>query len=210
MKQYLKFAVYLYVLMGIFAAHAGPSEDFFRAVNVDNAGLVKELLGRGLDPNAPSEKGQTGLYLALRDGSPKAAAVLMADPRTQIDLPNASDETPLMMAALRGEKQLAQALLDRGAKLNRPGWTPLHYAASGPHTDLVALLLARGAEVEARSPNGTTPLMMAARYGSDDSVDLLLKQGASRQTRNIQNLNAADFAKLGGREPLAARLLPPP
>jgi uncharacterized protein len=206
MKLYSKFIAYLIVATAVSTASAGSYEDFFRAVNVDNAGLVKDLLARGFDPNSASEKGQTGLYLALRDGSPKVAEALMADPRTLIDAPNASDETPLMMAALRGQLELATRLLDRGAKLNRPGWTPLHYAATGPETPVVAMLLTRGAEIESRSPNDTTPLMMAARYGHEDSVNLLLAKGASLQARNDQGLNAADFARLGGRERLAARL----
>jgi ankyrin repeat protein len=50
--------------------------------------------------------------------------------------------------------------------------------------------------------------MMAARYGPEDSVDLLLSRGASLSARNIQGLGAADFARLGGREKLAARLAP--
>jgi ankyrin repeat protein len=69
-------------------------------------------------------------------------------------------------------------------------------------------LLGRGATLEAPSPNGTTPLMMAARYGPESTVNLLLSFGASLTARNIQGLTAADFARLGGRDKLAARLTP--
>ena len=68
------------------------------------------------------------------------------------------------------------------------------------------VLLARGARVDARSPNGTTPLMMAAQYGPEDSVSALLKQGADVRLRNDLNLGPADFAQRGAREALAARL----
>jgi len=37
-----------------------------------------------------------------------------------------------MMAALRGSLEWTQRLIERGAAINRDGWTPLHYAASGP------------------------------------------------------------------------------
>jgi ankyrin repeat protein len=50
--------------------------------------------------------------------------------------------------------------------------------------------------------------MMAARYGPEATVDRLLAAGASLTARNIQGLNAADFARLGGRDKLAARLAP--
>jgi ankyrin repeat protein len=208
MKRLLKFWIYLVAALAFSAARAGAYEDFFRAVNVDNADTVKTLLARGFDPNAASENGQVGLFLALRDGSPKVAAALLADARTAPDVVNASGETPLMMAALRGNVEWTERLLGRGAKLNREGWTALHYAATGPATDVVVLLLGRGATLEAPSPNGTTPLMMAARYGPESTVNLLLSAGASLAVRNIQGLTAADFARLGGRDKLAARLTP--
>ena len=206
MKQYLRYVVYLTVFIVYSSARAAPVDDFFRAVGVDNALTVQELLSRGFDPNAISEKGQPALYLAMLEGSSKVATALLADARIKIDAPNASDESPLMAAALRGRLQWAQHLIDRGAQLNRSGWTPLHYAAAGPEPQVVALCLDKGAVLEARSPNGTTALMMAARYGAEGSVDLLLARGANLQARNVQGLTAADFANLGGRERLASRL----
>jgi ankyrin repeat protein len=71
---------------------------------------------------------------------------------------------------------------------------------------VVELLLARGAAVDAVSPNGSTPLMLAARYGSEESVNLLLARGADAARRNERQLRAADFARLAGREALAVRL----
>ena len=210
MKLSFKFAAYLFVAFGFCAAHAGSYEDYFRALKIDNAGAVSDLLARGFDPNAPDEKGQTGLHLAMRDGSSKVAAVLLAHPALRVDAPNANDETALMLAALKGQVEAAQRLLDRGAAVNRPGWAPLHYAATGPEPRLVALLLERGAQVDAPSPNGSTALMMAARYGSDDSAFLLLAKGASTSARNQKDMNAADFARSVGRDALAAKLAPAP
>lgn len=206
LTKYFRYLAYLIVVLGFSVARADTAVDFFRAVNVDDAGAVKALLARGFDPNTPSEKGQVALYLAFRDDSPKVVAALLAHPSTRIDAANAADETPLMMAALRGQLDGARQLIDRGAAVNRPGWTPLHYAATGPEPRLVALLLERGAQIEAPSPNRTTPLMMASRYGPEAAVDLLLARGASLRARNDAGLGAVEFAELGGREALAARL----
>lgn len=206
MKYYLRIAAYLFVFVGFSPALSGPQESFFRAVNVDNASTVSELLGEGFDPNTVGEKGQVPLYLAMRDDSPKVATVLVAHPAIRIDAANAANETPVMMAALRGNLEWTQRLLERGAAVNRAGWTPLHYAATSPEPKVVALLLDRGADIEAMSPNRTTPVMMAARYGNEASVDLLLARGANPRARNDRNMNAAEFARSAGREALAARL----
>lgn len=202
----LKYFFYLVVAMAVFPAHADKLVDFFRAVHLDDARTVQRLLDDGVDPNSLNEKGQSGLFIAMRDEAPKAVAALLAHPRINVELPNASDETPLMMAALRGHVALAEQLLARGAAVNRQGWTPLHYAATGPETSMVALLLQRGAAIEALSPNRSTPLMMASRYGPESSVDLLLSRGASLQARNDIGMAAVDFATSAGRESLARRL----
>ena len=206
MRIHFKYLVHLLVIAACSGVYAASFEDFFRAVNVDDERTVNILLARGFDPNTLSEKGQVGLYLALRDDSPKVVAALLAHPQTTVDTANAANETPLMMAALRGQLDWTQRLLERGAALNRAGWTPLHYAAAGPEPKVVSMLLGRGAQIEALSPNRTTPLMMAARYGAEEAVNLLLAAGASTQARNDQGLNAADFARVGARDALAERL----
>jgi uncharacterized protein len=187
-------------------ALAGAHDDFFHAVEVDDADTVVSLLASGFDPNSPDERGQVGLFLALRGGAQKVAVALVANAATRVDAVNTFGETPLMMAALRGYLDWCQRLLQRGARINREGWAPLHYAASGPNPKVVAMLLDGGARVDAASPNRTTPLMMAARYGPEDAATLLISRGADAKLRNDKGLNAGDFARLGGRESLAEQL----
>ena len=206
MRNYFKSLCYVVVTAASFAVSASSNVDFFRAVNVDNDRTVKELLAGGFDPNTANEKGQVGLYLALQQESLKVATALLAHPAIRIEATTAADETPLMMAAMRGNLEWTQRLLDRGAAVNRAGWTPLHYAASGPGVSVVKLLLDRGAAIDAPSPNRSTALMMAARYGSEEAVQLLLSRGASAKLRNDRQMSPADFARSAGREALAALL----
>lgn len=187
-------------------AWAGTYDDFLRAVATDDVATVQALLRRGVDVNLRDEKGQPALTVALRDGQLRVADVLLHAPGLEVDAPNAVGETPLMMAALKGHLDAARQLLERGARLEKQGWTPLHYAATGPSTPLVLLLLDKGARVDVRSPNGSTPLMMAARYGQDSSVDALLSRGADPRLRNERDMNASDFARSVQREALADRL----
>jgi uncharacterized protein len=205
-RRSLLIAVPAVALFAAPTARAGSYEDFFKAAQLDDAGAVHALLQRGFDPNSRAEDGNVALYLCLRDGAMKVAELLVASPQVQVDAANATGETPLMMAALRGYLDWLPRLVERGAQVNRDGWTPLHYAATGPEPKAVEWLLARGARIDARSPNGTTPLMMAARYGNEQSAQLLLQRGADAKARNQLDLAAADFARLGGRDKLAAQL----
>lgn len=207
MRLFFRFVVYLAVVTGFSASHAGAYEDFFKALEFDDERVVANLLQRGFDPNSRSPKGQPALLAAIGAGSSKVTEQLMRQPGLQLDQRNDHQETALMMAALRGQKAWAQRLLELGAQVNHDGWTPLHYAAAGPDSaPVVELLLAHGAQVDAKSPNGTTPLMMAARYGSEASVQILLAAGADRRVKNQRDFDAADFARMAGRDSLATRI----
>ncbi len=194
MRNYIRYFIYLIVFIGYSATHAGSYDDFFRAIKRDDAPVIESLLKRGFDPNTPSLDGEHGLMIALREPSLKVAAVLLAWPQTRVDPRNPVDETPLMMAAIKGHVDMARRLIERGADVNKTGWTPLHYAATGGHPAIVGLLLDAHAYIDAESPNGTTPLMMAAHYGSAATVRQLLEAGADASLKNQLGLTAQDFA----------------
>ncbi len=93
-----------------------------------------------------------------------------------------------------------------GAEVNHAGWTPLIYAATGGHDDVVRYLLAEGADIDAVSPNGTTALMMAAREGRLSTLDLLIARGANVNQRNASGASALDWAKRANDRRLAEHL----
>lgn len=201
-------ALLLAVLHGLL--QAGPVDELTIAAERNNGSGVLTLLLRGVDPNAADSNGRTALNVALREESDKAFNSLLAYPQLDVNAGNANGETPLMMAALKGRLEWVQLLVKRGAKINRSGWTPLHYACSGPDNGVALWLIAQGADINARSPNGTTPLMMSVRYGPVDLAEDLLKAGADRLLRNEQHLDAADFALAAGRDRLLQLLRPAP
>lgn len=184
------------------SAWAGAYDDFFVAIVRDDGDAITALLRRGFDPNTRDEKKQVGLVLALQNERYKAFAALLASRRTNVNARNAQDESPLMMAALKGQVDVVKALMARDADVNKTGWTPLHYAASASsaqHVAIIRMLLENYAYIDAASPNGTTPLMMAARYGSEEAVQLLLDEGADPTLKNQLGLSASDFASQSNR-----------
>lgn len=186
---------------------AGSYDDFFKAVAIDDAPTIQALLNRGFDPNTPSPQGAHGLMLAMQDNNLKVAKVLIAHRQTNVDSRNAKDETPLMLAALRGDMELVLTLIARGADINKPGWAPLHYAATKGSVPIVRELLDKSAYIDAESPNGTTPLMMAAMYGTPEVVKVLLEAGADPIIKNGLGLTALDFAKTMERNKESATLI---
>lgn len=199
------------VALGLLASHAqaGAYEDFFVAIQRDDGDMIATLLRRGFDPDTRDPKGQVGLTIALQNSANKAFAALLASRRVNVEARNAQDESPLMMAALKGNVEAVKALIARNADVNKTGWAPLHYAASAgspQHVAIIAVLLENHAYIDATSPNGTTPLMMAAHYGSNDAVQLLLQEGADPTLKNQLGLTATDFAMKVNRTDSAEKI----
>jgi hypothetical protein len=203
----MKFLRHLVLVLCVSTAHAGSYDDFFRAVVGDNPRAIEALVARGFDPNSVDPQGQPAIIRALQAESYQAALALARLPATRVDLRNPAGETPLMMAALKNEMDVFEALLARGAAIDGPGWTPLHYAAAGDSLRAVQELLRRGARVDARAPNNDrTPLMMAVLTASEPVVNALLAAGADPAARDRHGRSVAELAAAGGRDWLARRL----
>jgi len=91
-------------------------------------------------------------------------------------------ETPLIVASLEGQDEIASYLLQRGANVdarNAGGLSALHAAAYAGHRDIVALLIVKGANVnDAANRFGVAPLHVAAEENHLAIVELLLKNDA--------------------------------
>jgi ankyrin repeat protein len=184
------------------AASPAQVKDFFRAVQLDDPTTVRAMLGT-VNPNELNPLGgEPALVLAVREGSMRVFDVLLAYPGTNLETPAINGNTALMMAAFKQNKPAAMALLNKGAAVNRPGWSPLHYAAASGDDEITGILLQRGASVDATSPAGTglfTPLMMAAREGHDSTAALLIERGANPTLKNSEGLTAAQIATRAGK-----------
>ena len=87
-----KFIIYLTVALGVCSAQAGAYEDFFKAIERDDARTVSALLQRGFDPNTRDEEGQVPLYLALRSPSPKVCGLPLLRRASRVKFSVSSDQ----------------------------------------------------------------------------------------------------------------------
>jgi len=90
------------------------------------------------------------------------------------------------------------------------GESPLHTAAWAGEVEIAKLLLAAGADPNARDRDGSTPLHHAARNGPVEGVKLLLDHGAQIQVKNKREytpLLAAVYSPDLDREDFAQELL---
>ena len=128
---------------------------------------------------------ETDLHLALSRSDPAWPALLKA--AQEVSLRDARGNTPLHLAALRGNADAVDALLAHGADANaanEDGATPLHYGADNER--MVRALLKHGAKVNVTSKAGVTPLLSAVnRENSVGAARLLLDAGADPKARIV-------------------------
>lgn len=176
-------------------AQADSYEDFIFAVKFNDVSTVQALLGKGMDVNATEPvRGETVMMIALREKSGKVFDTLLLHPDIKLEARADNGDTALMLACYLQNMSAVTQLISAGAKINRAGWTALHYAAAIGDTKIMLLLIDKSANIDVESPNKTTPLMMAVRSGNTDAVQLLLSKGADIHRINGMGLTALDFA----------------
>ena len=107
--------------------------------------------------------------------------------------------TPLGFAVFFAQPRIVEALLNTGADVNLPSResmkvTPLASAAAAKQTEIARLLIAHGANVNARAASGHIPLHEAAGNGNVEMVKLLIENGADVNARTDDGKTPLDFA----------------
>ena len=86
----------------------------------------------------------------------------------------------LHYAVMRGNPEILQLLLERGADVNsrtKSGTTPLHTAVLYNRYEAAETLLGKGADINAQSVSGATPLALATAAKNRTIADLLRSRG---------------------------------
>ncbi len=182
------------------------------AVEQGNLEIVNALIAAGADVNHALPEGETVLMTAARTGNVAVLqALLKKDARVE-----ARDgfygETALIWATDADQPDAVATLLDSGAgidtrsasaqfarrnagltRLSLGEWTPVMYAARDGAMKAGALLVARGASVNATDPDGATALVLAIINYHYDFAAMLLEHGADPNLADTTGM-AALFA----------------
>ncbi len=184
------------LLMAPALAFTPPDPGTFAArIEAGDHAKAREWLDAGLDSDYTGERIGTGLMIASWQGDLELMRLFIAR-GADVNRFNAVGEQALMHAAWRGQLAAVDLLLASGARVNNEPmrWSALHYAVFAGHREVTARLLARGADLNARSTNGSSVLMMAVYEGHETLVRDLLARGADSSVRNDRGDSALDWS----------------
>jgi uncharacterized protein len=190
--------VFTALITGVSGVARGALPDPIRFGVAIEAGDIRSAqvwLDEGLPPDFMADRIGTGLMIGAWGGDIPMMELFLSR-GADINQTNSVGEQALMHAAWRGRIEAVRWLLDRGAHINRTGreWSALHYAVFAGHEAIAQLLMERGADINARSVNGSSVLMMAAREGREELARVLLERGADTTVTNDWGDNALAWA----------------
>ncbi len=159
------------------------------AVIRQDAALVALCLQQGKDVNETDADGLSPLHFAAALGNEDIVKMLL-DAGANVNYRDPWGMAALHAALKEGHEAIALALIEHGADVNvrtvsglYPGFTPLHAAVFFAKTSqpVIALLLKKGALVNAKDDAGRTPLQMAVQKNLKEIEELLIKHGAAKE-----------------------------
>jgi ankyrin repeat protein len=154
----------------------------------------KDVVSALLDSGA-----ELDVYEAAATGQTARLLELLANDTSLVNAYSPDGFTPLGFAVFFSQPEIVKALLDAGADVNLPSResmkvTPLASAAAAKQTDLARVLIAHGANVNARAASGHIPLHEASANGNVELVKLLIESGADVNARTDDGKTPLDFA----------------
>jgi ankyrin repeat protein len=124
---------------------------------------------------------------------------------------NQEETTNMIWFAHQGKYDKVLQCLENGANVNgttlKNDYTALNFASTNGHTDVVRLLLSRGAKASLKDSYGSTALRGAVIFNNKDIVEMLLNGGANIEEKTPKGDTPLMIASSYGHVDLVAMLL---
>jgi hypothetical protein len=130
---------------------------------------IRDLLGKGADPNAQTVDGARPLLVAAKKGNPEIINMLIEN-GAKLEGRDRNGLTPLMSAASVGQTRSVEVLIDAGADLNakdNKGFTAIMWATMKGFPEVVEILFSSGADLKAKTAEGLTAKRLSQRIIAD-------------------------------------------
>lgn len=174
--------------------------------------IVKLLVEAGADIfRSTKAKGRTALTEAVESGRTDVVEYLV---ELGMDVNHLTEGTldinPLQLAASKGNKEMLQFLLSKGADLqrrNKRGHVACHTAILSEQFEIARLLLDRGTDLESTDKMGHTPLHYAGLMGNLALTGILLDKGSNLESKSNSGLTPLHCACKSGHVECAELLI---
>uniref|UniRef100_A0A8B9J6E1 Ankyrin repeat and sterile alpha motif domain containing 6 n=1 Tax=Astyanax mexicanus TaxID=7994 RepID=A0A8B9J6E1_ASTMX len=124
-------------------------------------------------PQPDAEKKRPDVFSALKLGNAQLVKEILEEDPSQVNLANADGASPLMIAAVSGQQEVVQLLVEKNADVDKQdgvhGWTALMQATYHGNKDVVKYLLNQGADVNLRAKNGYTAFDLVMLLNDPDT-----------------------------------------
>ncbi len=141
--------------------------------------------------------GGAEIHEAAKAGLVDVAEALISADSARVNEAASGGITPLHLAAVYGQTDMAAFLITRGAAIEAQmdaGFSPLHCAVMKEHVETVRLLVAKGANVKAATRGGLTSLHIAVQKGNMAILGMLLDAGADVRAKTKDGATALEWA----------------
>ncbi|XP_048250649.1 uncharacterized protein LOC124152553 [Haliotis rufescens] len=165
------------------------------------------LVREGADVTLVDDGRNNILHVACLGGHVDVVKYVLSQKVTDINSRRQYGRTPLMVAAVKGHRQVFDLLVTQGADVTLVDDgrnNILHVACLGGHVDMVKYVLSQKiVDINSRGKHGRTPLMVAAENGHRQVFDLLVTRGAGVSLVDQLRNNILHVACLGGHVDMA-------
>uniref|UniRef100_A0A8P4G5J6 Ankyrin repeat and sterile alpha motif domain containing 6 n=1 Tax=Dicentrarchus labrax TaxID=13489 RepID=A0A8P4G5J6_DICLA len=124
-------------------------------------------------PQTDDERRRPDVFSALKLGNSQLVKEILEEDPTQVNSSNQEGASPLMMAAVSGQLEVVQLMVEKNADIDKQdgvhGWTALMQATYHGNKDIVKYLLSQGADVNLRAKNGYTAFDLVMLLNDPDT-----------------------------------------